>query len=323
VTEAGLIAVRRRPLDPITLGGRGLVVVAVLAILFSVITLGRGASGLGEVARLRPSALAVFVSAAAIYMLGHGLRALRLALLIGNRRLSLRLIAAFHLMTAAVNLIVPLKLGEVYRVAELAHVVKDPIRALILVWWERVFDVGVLFGLLALALAVTPEARVPSFIAIAGASAAFVAATATVALLLPGNLARASFFIIRRYRSPRTVPVLRLLSAARRAIDEAPRILRGKWASLAMLSLLIWACELGAFALMLGDIASVLDGFLAFLSSIIQGQEALCCAAGGKRQAYVVVTHGALSLTGLAAALYYARLRFGGRPRVSDARHAA
>jgi hypothetical protein len=313
-----LTAGRRSRPSLIVLAGRGLVVAAVLIILLLTFDMGEAALRLGQILPPSPGVLLAFLGAASIYMLGHGLRILRLALLVGGTRIGLRVIGAFHLMTSAANLIAPLKLGEVYRVVELGHVVGDPIRALILVWWERVFDVTTLLLLLVLAFAVTPDARDSTFLAIAAMSAVFVAATAAAALLLPGNLSRMSFFIIRRYRSPRSVPVLRMLAATRRAIDEAPRILRGKAASLSALSLLIWGCELAAFALMLpylGESASVIEGFMAFLSSIIRGESALCegvaqCAAAQKHLPYVVATHGALVISGLGASLYYARRRF-------------
>ena len=79
-------------------------------------------------------------SAAAIYLFGYLLRSLRLALLIGGWRVGLRDLS-FHFFTASVSLAVPLKLGELYRLANYPSCWEMPVRATATVLWECIFDV--------------------------------------------------------------------------------------------------------------------------------------------------------------------------------------
>jgi hypothetical protein len=59
--------------------------------------------------------VSAIVLAAAAYLFGHAFRCLRLALLIGGWRVSLRRIVSLQFMTAAISLAMPMKLGDVYR----------------------------------------------------------------------------------------------------------------------------------------------------------------------------------------------------------------
>lgn len=217
------------------------------------------------------------VLAAIIYLAGHGSRILRLTLLIGGWRVGLRTIVSFHLMTAAVSLAAPLKLGEVYRVAELTNVVGGFARALAIVWWERAFDISVILLILLLALARTSGTIPQEFVAVGALAFGFITLTALTFFVVPDNLRRLSVLIIRRYSSPRTVPALRMIDFIRRTIQEAPRMVRGKVASLVTLTALIWVCEISCFAIVLSGIApaTALDSLLNFLSAVTRGETLL------------------------------------------------
>jgi Lysylphosphatidylglycerol synthase TM region len=254
--------------------------------------------------------------AGTVYLSSHALRILRLALLIGSWRVGFRVIAAFHLMTAAVSLVAPLKLGEVYRALELSSLVGGLIRAVIIVWWERAFDISLIFLILLLALSRSSGAPLDEFSGVVAISVVFILLTLLIFFVLPDNLRRASVLIIRRYDGKRTVPVLRLIDAVRRAINEAPQIVRGKIAALATLTALIWICEIGCFALVLsalgGSLASAPDALLSFLSAITRGQTLLSALDANQSEifsagllAYLAVTQVPLAFIGLAAAIVY------------------
>jgi hypothetical protein len=255
--------------------------------------------------------------AAVVYLVGHGLRILRLAFLIGGWRVGFRVIGSFHLMTAAVSLTAPLKLGEIYRVVELSNIVGSFVRAVVIVWWERAFDVSVIFLILVVALTNASKAATPEFSGVAGLAAIFITVTAVAFFVVPDNLRRLSVFIIRRYDSPHTVPMLRVMDLIRRAVQEAPRIVRGKVASIATLTALIWTCEIACFAIVLamlgGTPESALDALLGFLSAITRGETLLgvldggeaATMGGGRVLAYLAATQVPLAFLGLAAAIYY------------------
>lgn len=254
--------------------------------------------------------------AAIVYLLGHVLRIFRLGLLIGGWRTSFRQISSFHLMTAAVSLTAPLKIGEVYRIAELSSIVGGPVRAIVLVWWERAFDTSMIL-LILLTVWVLGAGQIPSQIEIiVGLSMAFLVLTGIVVFVVPENLRRLSVFIIRRYDSARTVTALKMIDGLRRAIEGAPQVLRWKVASIATLTAMIWLCEAICFVIVFPTLDHtlkvILDTMLTFLSSVALGDTLLREINQGADQVviapiltYLFATYASLAFIGLAASAYY------------------
>jgi hypothetical protein len=252
---------------------------------------------------------------ATIYILGHGFRCLRLALLIGGWRIGLRQIVSFHFFTAAVSLAVPLKLGEVYRVAELSFLMGDFTRAVETIWWERIFDVLAIIFILLLVLFSVPNGDWEQFEGVAILAIAFVIVTALTFFVLPDNLRRLSVLIIRRYDSRRSVAFLRTIDRVRRAILGAPRLVRAKVASLFAVTALIWTCELACFAIVLRAVGETLsaapDALLGFFSVVTRGYTLLGALQNGQQApdvtvlAYLTVTQIPLVFVGLAWGAYY------------------
>jgi hypothetical protein len=214
--------------------------------------------------------------AALVYMTGHLFRSMRLALLIGGWSVGLRLITSFHFATAGVSLAMPLKLGEFFRIAALSRLAGNITRAIEIVWWERLLDVVALIAIMLIALRDVTGSRWQEFSGVIAISVAFVAISVLAFFVLPDNLRRTSILIIRRYRGAHTIPVLQALERARCAIIEAPRMVRTKIGSLAALTFLIWACEIGTFAIVLRGMGQVIadapDALLKLLSFLARGQ---------------------------------------------------
>lgn len=263
------------------------------------------------------NAVAPSLFAATLYLLSHAMRILRLSLLIGGWRVGFRSVVTFHLMTSAVALAVPLKLGELYRVAELANLCGSAMKAIMIAWWERVFDVLALLVILMFAFANTPAEAHTAFYGIASLAAAFIIGTALVFFVSPENLRRLSVLIIRRYDHGWSVPLLKGIDAIRRAIKQAPVMVHKKTASLLTLTAIIWTCESACFALVFTafseSIGAAFEGLLSFLSAITQGETLLAAltTSGGDAGLlpYLAVTHAPLAVIGLAAGLVYAAIR--------------
>ena len=266
-------------------------------------------------ASIRGVPTATLALAAVIYMFGHLLRSVRLALLIGGWNVGLRLITSFHFMTAGVSLAAPLKLGEIYRVLELSNLVGSLTRAIEIVWLERLMDVMALVVIMAVALNNVSPANFQPFVGVVVLAVVFIAVSALTLFVLPDNLRRTSILIIRRYDHRATLPLLRLLSQVRNAILEAPRIVHGKVGSLAALTVLIWTCEVACFGVLLGalgyNVAAAPDALLRFLSVLTRGQTLVgvldAPVASGARDflPYLAATQVPLALIGLVAGLAY------------------
>jgi hypothetical protein len=292
---------------------RALQATAVAAIAYLIVSVILFADWAALVETYRQAAWAL-VCASALYLLGHVVRAFRLALLIGGWRVGLRDIVGFHFMTAATSLAAPFKLGEVYRMVEMANVAGGGVRGVVVAWWERLLDALFMLGLVVvMRLQAGPVAE---HTAIIGAILLFIGLSAAVFWVLPENISRAQVLIIRRYSAPMTVHVLNLLEQTRRAIESAPWVVRRKAASLGVLTVLVWSCEIGAFLLIAGaaegGVGAGVNALLAFLSSLLRGVT-LLGAVGEAQDAgltlYLLATHGVLAIVGVVAALHYVRRR--------------
>lgn len=264
--------------------------------------------------------LLALLSAAMVYLISHGLRIMRLALLIGQTSAGLRTVASFHMMTAALSLAAPLKLGELYRVVEIPHIAGGFVRGIVIVWLERAFDATVILAMLVLALANTSSAAAQNFLGVAAMAALFISATAIVVFVVPDNLRRLSVFIIRRYEGPQTVQALRAIDLARRSINEAARIVNGKFATIATLTVLIWTCEAVCFAILVpilsGPIENALLALLSFLDALTRGATLLGNLEHGQLESfsanaipYLMATQFPLAIISLLATVFYIRWR--------------
>jgi len=284
-----------------------LLVVATIALAFLTVRTILAAPQIADAALVAgPAALLL---GAAIYLTGHALRILRLALLIGGWRVGFREITAFHLTTASVSLAAPMKLGEIYRVVELAGLTGSFMRAVMIAWYERVFDVVVVLCLLIVSVSIAPDAA-QGVIGVAAFAALFIAITGVIFFLAPDNLRRLSVLIIRRYDSPRTVGVLHALDVMRRAILSAPAMARGKTASLTALTLMIWLCEIVCFVIVLPTSGALVSGgvtsLLSFLSQVTAGDTLIdILAHASPILTYLAATQIPLLICGLVAACYY------------------
>jgi len=190
-----------------------------------------------------PPALLPVLGAMVLYLAAHGLRVVRMVLLLGERSPSLRGVAIAHALTTPVGGMLPLKLGELVRIAALGRAARGLSDGLRAVWIERVFDAGVLAlaGLLVMADG--------------GQGAALVTTVAigvllvTMALLrpIPEALRHGKAFLIRRYTTDWSLVALRRADAAARWMEDARHLVDGRAATLGLLTVALWSLEVLAF----------------------------------------------------------------------------
>lgn len=266
------------------------------------------------------------------YMIGHVVRIARLALIIGDQRLSLRQLIAVHLFTSSVLLGVPFKLGEIYRIAELSTVTFSRFGALVVVWVERCFDVGIVL-LLLLAVLLFSSLSAVDYWPLIATSLVFVGGTLVVVTLVPDNLRRLANHVIRRYDDDWTIDALQIIAQARRLFRHGSLMLQGRIASLAVCSIIIWAFEALSLTIILtsrGEGESTMGAMLSFLSNLVRGDTLLThlasvagSADASLLSAYLLATQIPLVLVGGLCGLYLLwqriALRVGSTPQTSAA----
>lgn len=240
-----------------------------------------------------------------LYLIGHLLRGLRLFLLLYDGRVMVGQVLLAHLHAAAVSRLIPFKLGEAYRIAVVDGVIRSPVRALLTVWAERVFDIAVVAsGVIVLtALARSPTEGRDWFLILV---ALFLALSFVVLLVLPESLVLLNRYLITRHNSPRVVRLLASLARVQANLGMTARVIRARWASALSLTLCLWVIEglclaLTLNALDLWGFQQASDAFFAVASGSWWVLDRI--EAGDPGGAYAVATAAALIIAGVVASL--------------------
>ncbi len=265
---------------------------------------------------LRPTPWSDLVAGAAIYLVSQSLRAIRLAIIVGDPGKSLRQLIRAHLIGAAASFCLPYKMGDLLRVIELAYVLQRPgnigfWRGILVMWIERVYDaLPIAFLLLFLGVTIGTNAIhvvVPVFAAIVG----FVMATLIAFFVMPENLDGLALFLARRYHGHRVVRLLQLIDSLYRLTADARRMLHRKHITLITISSLIWGAEIAVVSLILGEgtIGGSATTLLQFLSGLLSPSFTRQMSDIGTYSAVIGVPLLSLGLAAWVAALVSGRLR--------------
>ena len=309
-----------------------LVLLLMLGALF--VRYGMGATALPPA----PVGLKGLAGAVLLYLLAHVLRVARLSILIEDAKVGLRQVFLIHYFTSAVSLVMPFKLGEVYRIFELNLLLRRGGRAFLIVWIERAFDIG-LICLMLLFTAYSMPTTIPLVQPLIGLSLAFTFVSAFAFVVLPENLRLLTLYIIRRYNSDRALAALRLIDATQSLVVQGRRLVRGKLATLFALTVGIWFLELQVLAALLPGMAmrfkSLVANLQVYLSSVSMSGgylKSLFTPTQGHLVAYLpqlpwasavyyqLVLTAPLVVLGLVAALIYLRKRLNRIPPLAHAK---
>lgn len=223
---------------------------------------------------MNASGWAALIGACSLYVLSHLLRALRLVVMIQDERVGLRETFTAHFVAAGASLFIPFKLGEVFRVAEVARLLRSPVRALLLVWSERVLDLLAITGAMLVALVFRRDlfesAALGIFLTLAVVAGTFVAF-----LVMPEQLESVKLLLIRRYRGAWSLSVVRAVDATQRLLMHAPDAMKRRPATLISLTAIIWTLEVASLALLLpaaaGALGATLSATAFFFSQLFPG----------------------------------------------------
>ncbi len=204
----------------------------------------------GDIGSLAIRDWSSIVGAALLYLLAHLLRALRLTIMIHDDRVGLRETFAAHFVAAGASLLIPFKLGELFRVSEVARLLRSPLRSALLVWSERVLDLLAITALMLIALIFRSDLLQSAAMGIL-LTASVVVGTLIAFYVMPDNLEGVKLYFIRRYTSPWSLRAVQSVDAVQRLLLHAPDALRRRSATLVSLTLVIWMLEIGALALFL------------------------------------------------------------------------
>lgn len=257
-----------RVLGPRGLRTRGLRTAAVLLALAG---FGAAAAVLGAHAF---AALPVWMTlgAMALYLLAHLLRALRLGIiatpLLGT---SVRSIATLHFVCAPLVTLIPMKLGELFRLQQLWVLGGRLSGAVIALLIDRLLDATMLLGLLGW-YALTGRPEISGIDGVLELTAAVVGLTGVVLVLGPRMLTSLQRHVLVHHDSPALLRLLPMIDMLRRGAEEGSRFLGRQGGPLLVITAGIWLLELAAAALFVSAVAdpALRDPGLLLLSRLTQ-----------------------------------------------------
>lgn len=220
----------------------------------------------------------------------HLFKMARLYLVLMEHKISFGRFVLLYIRTTFVNLIIPFKLGEVYRVEEIARE-------------TRVWQVGVLsvlvdryFDLTALLILLVPfdlfYRKVLSLITIV--LLVLILVVAFLYLTIPSSYAYMNRYLIVKKSSARSMAALRGLDVVKKWYDFTRNLVTGRYAMIVLASLLGWTSEVVTLralaAVSKGDF--VLGDFVSYIEAIFMNGDSqiLSTYEGITATAFLVLT---------------------------------
>lgn len=211
-----------------------LAVVIVVAVLWALLI--RSAYGKEDVFSF---ALEWMLVGAAAFLVLHTIKFIRLYFLLNESYVATGTLLALYLQCTIVNLLIPFKLGEVYRWYRIGNHIKDYKTALLSLVTERFFDISVVLGIMTAGLL---------FFEIQINSTIIIFALITLFALLcyngfsPTYRYLNSYFVTKR-TSSKDIIALRLLEIGAEWNSHQKKITKNKSVMIFALSIIIWALE--------------------------------------------------------------------------------
>ncbi len=218
------------------------------------------------------------------FLLVHLIKMMRLYLIVMDSGVSFDRFVPAYLRTTFVNLLIPYKLGEIYRIAVFGRISDGFRTGFFSVLIDRFFDtLALVLILLPYQLLITKQVTLPTLLL-----TAFL-----VVVLIAYRVFRPSYSFLNRYiitsrDSKRSMMALAGLEKVNRWYEYASGLVTGRYGILFLFSLAAWTAEmavLAGFAHLCGKSFSVSD-FGVYIESIVSGSSydtkqlyTLCSAA--------------------------------------------
>ncbi len=217
------------------------------------------------------SPLKVIISITA-YLFSHFLRSLRVAVMIGRQDFSFIRLIDKQFYTNGINLIIPFKLGEVYRIVEFSKIFKNSERTFLTILAERTMDFLFLFLGLFFALYVTDYNVVNLHFTVMIGSL-FIGFVLFLYYVLPENLRSLNLFLAKRYTTKNVNRILSVSDKFYSIIINIKQIIKRKSSTIVLLTILIWCFEIAGLFFIIDFLPEwhylLLLAFFVFLSSLI------------------------------------------------------
>jgi hypothetical protein len=185
---------------------------------------------------------AVFVPALALYLLSHCLRAVRIFLLLYDGKLRASEAIRVHFHAAGVSMLIPWKLGEIYRIFAFRGISPSFRRVVMSIWVERIWDTTALLLILLLPTLFGISTHNNGILILY--MIIFIGISVFLFLVMPENINLVKRYLILRKSSERALLALIWVDRVHALLATAYRLLCYRIATMAWITCGIWILEL-------------------------------------------------------------------------------
>ncbi len=204
-----------------------------------------------------------------VFLCVHLIKMMRMYLLVMDRKVSFDRFVPAYLRTTLVNLLIPYKLGEIYRVFVFYRISGSAATGFFSVLTDRFFDtVALVLILLPYQLLISGSVTVPTILL-----AVFVTVIVITYIVFPASAEFLNRYIITSRRSKRSMMALAAIEKANGWYGYVRGLVTGRYGLLLLFSLAAWILEiavLAGFTRILGQSFTVAD-FGTYIESIVSG----------------------------------------------------
>ncbi len=204
-----------------------------------------------------------------IFICVHLIKMMRLYLIVMDQKVSFDRLVPAYLRTTLVNLLIPYKLGEIYRIIVFSRISRGFKTGFFSVLIDRFFDtLALCLILLPYQILYTGRVAVPTILLVA-----FVAVIVITYMVFPASYTFLNRYIITSRDSKRSMMALSALEHVNGWYTYVRDLVAGRYGILFLFSLAAWILEiavLGLFSKICGRSFTVAD-FGAYIESIVSG----------------------------------------------------
>ncbi len=176
----------------------------------------------------------------------HFLKAFRLYLALYGANISPSNYAKTYCKVTPVSIILPFKLGELFRMYCYGHQTGDMLKSVVTVLLDRFMDTIALVTMIVIMWLASGEVLMP----IVYLLVVFLVVIALMIALFPGLYSYWKKYFLRANATPRKIYALKGLDAINKVYLEIMNVTRGRGIILYVLSLIAWAVEIGSVSLL-------------------------------------------------------------------------
>lgn len=203
----------------------------------------------------------------------HFLKAFRLYLALYGSNISASSYAKIYCKVTPVSILMPVKLGELFRMYCYGHQINNILKGVVTVLLDRFMDTIALVTMIIAMWIYSGERIIP----IVYLLLVFLIAVILIFIIFPGLYSYWKKYLLRANATPRKIRFLLYLDKMNMVYDEIVNVSKGRGIILYALSLLAWITEIGSIVLMngFGEKTGLSQKISEYLRSALSGNQSV------------------------------------------------